>query len=54
MLVVDEYGRVLYVNQAVTGLLGWAQDQAEGRAVAELLPELDWEKLGGGRAAARA
>ncbi|MGA2748185.1 MAG: ATP-binding protein [Verrucomicrobiota bacterium] len=47
VLVVDENGRVLYLNQAVTSLLGWAAEEAEGRPVGDLLPELDWEKLSG-------
>jgi two-component system, sporulation sensor kinase E len=45
VLVVDEHGRVIYFNQAVTRLLNWDPDQVEGRPIAELLPELDWKSL---------
>lgn len=45
VLVVDEQGRVLYFNQAVTRLLGLPAEDSEGKAITEFLPELDWEKL---------
>lgn len=45
VLVVDENGRVLYVNQSVTALIGVAPETAEGRNVTDLLPEVDWNKL---------
>jgi two-component system, sporulation sensor kinase E len=45
VLVVDEHGRVIYINQAVTRLLSWNLEQVEGRPIKELLPELDWESL---------
>lgn len=44
VLVVDARGRVLYFNAATTRLLG-VQPGAEGRAITEFIPELDWEKL---------
>src|SRR3984957_809692 len=44
VLVVDENGRVLYFNQAVTRLIGVHAD-AEGRLITDFLPELDWEKI---------
>jgi len=44
VLVVDEQGRVLYFNQAVTRLLG-LQPGVEGQHVTRFLPELDWEDL---------
>jgi PAS domain S-box-containing protein len=44
VLVVDEGGRILYVNQAVTRLLG-LQPNVEGQPVAQVLPDLDWKKL---------
>src|SRR5581483_5480582 len=44
VLVVDEHGRVIYFNQAVSQLLGWPED-VEGRQARELLPELDWESI---------
>ena len=43
VLVVDEEGRILYFNQAVTKLLGI--QQAEGETIARYLPEVEWEKL---------
>ena len=44
VLVVDEHGRVLYFNQAVTRLLG-LQASAEGQPLTRFVPELDVEKL---------
>jgi len=45
VLVVDERGRILYFNQAVTHLLGVGQEGTEGQHITRYLPELDWEKL---------
>jgi len=45
VLVVDENGRVLYFNEAVTRLLNWNAEQVEGRSISEFLPELKWETL---------
>src|SRR5260221_13126832 len=45
VLVVDADGRILYFNEAGTQLIGMEASDAEGRPVAENLPELDWEKL---------
>jgi len=44
VLVVDEQGRVIYFNQAVTRLIG-LQPDVEGQPIANLLPELDLEKI---------
>jgi PAS domain S-box-containing protein len=44
VLVVDEAGRILYFNQAVTRLIG-LQPNVEGQPIADLIPELDWEKM---------
>jgi two-component system, sporulation sensor kinase E len=44
ILVVDENGRILYFNSAVTNLLG-LQPGAEGQAAARHLPEIDWQTL---------
>jgi two-component system, sporulation sensor kinase E len=57
VLVVDETGRVLYLNQAVTRLLG-LQPTVEGQRIGEVLPELGWDKiravdLGGSRGVVR-
>jgi PAS domain S-box-containing protein len=41
VLVVDETGRVIYFNQAVSRLIGLPPD-AEDLQVADILPELDW------------
>ncbi len=45
VLVVDEAGRILYFNQAVTQLIGLNPNDAEGRLISNYLPELDWPKL---------
>ena len=44
VLVVDEHGRVLYFNQAVTRLLG-LQPSVEDQPITQFIPELDWEKI---------
>src|SRR5438876_9174740 len=44
VLVVDEAGRILYFNQAVTRLLG-LQANVEGQPVIDFIPELGWEKI---------
>ncbi len=44
VLVLDESGRILYVNQAVTRLLG-LQSEVEGQPVTNFFPDLDWEKI---------
>jgi PAS domain S-box-containing protein len=45
VVVVNEEGRIIYFNEAVTGLLNWTAEEAEGRLVTEYLPELDWASL---------
>lgn len=45
ILVVDETGRIVYLNQSVTRLLGARPDLAEGESISRLLPELDWKKV---------
>ncbi|MEI7732262.1 MAG: ATP-binding protein [Verrucomicrobiota bacterium] len=44
VLVVDEGGRVIYFNQAVTRLLG-LQAGMEGESLSRILPEIDLAKL---------
>src|SRR6516164_1066078 len=44
VLVVDEDGRIVYFNQAVTRLLG-LQPSVEGQPITDFIPELDWEKI---------
>ncbi|HSH93827.1 MAG TPA: ATP-binding protein [Roseimicrobium sp.] len=45
VLVVDEDGRILYFNQAVTQLIGLQTGTAEGQPVTRYLPDLDWDRL---------
>jgi two-component system, sporulation sensor kinase E len=45
VVVVDEQGRIIYLNDAVGRLLNWRLDEVEGRAIQELLPELNWEAV---------
>ena len=45
VLVADAEGKVVYLNQAVTRLLGVQAQAAEGERLARLAPELNWEKL---------
>jgi PAS domain S-box-containing protein len=44
VLVVDEHGRVIYFNQAVTRLIG-LQHSEEEQHITKLLPEVDWVKI---------
>jgi PAS domain S-box-containing protein len=44
VLVVDENGRALYFNQAVTQLIG-LDSEGEGQLITHFLPELDWENI---------
>src|SRR5690348_13319280 len=44
VLVVDEAGRIIYFNQAVTRLLG-LQPNVEGQPITDFIPELDWDKI---------
>src|SRR5882672_10983012 len=44
VLVVDEAGRIVYFNQAVTRLLG-LQSDGEGQPITNFIPELDWQKI---------
>jgi two-component system, sporulation sensor kinase E len=44
VLVVDENGRVIYFNQAVTRLIG-LQSGEEEQHISKILPEMDWEKI---------
>ena len=45
VLVVDERGRIVYFNQAITRILNWCEEIAEGKQVAQCLPDLDWDEL---------
>jgi two-component system, sporulation sensor kinase E len=45
VMVVDANGRIIYFNEAVTRLLRWDPEQAEGRPISEVLPEMPWESL---------
>src|ERR1700745_771443 len=44
VLVVDEHGRILYFNQAITRFLG-LQPDVEGQPITDFIPELDWQKI---------
>jgi two-component system, sporulation sensor kinase E len=45
ILVVDENGRILYLNSGVTNLLGLQPGNAEGQPASRYLPEIDWPGL---------
>jgi PAS domain S-box-containing protein len=45
VVVVDEVGRIIYFNEAVTRLLSWTAAEVEGRPISQFLPELKWESL---------
>jgi two-component system, sporulation sensor kinase E len=44
VLVVDESGKVIYFNQAVTRLIGLQAGEDE-QNISKILPEMDWEKV---------
>ena len=44
VLVMDEQGRIIYFNQAVTRLIG-LQPGVEGEHITTWLPDVDWEKI---------
>jgi len=44
VLVVDEEGRIVYFNQAVTRLLG-LQSDGEGQPITNFIPDLDWQNI---------
>jgi len=41
VLVLDEQGRVIYFNRAITQLLNWPPEEVEGRPITDFLPEVD-------------
>ena len=45
VLVLDEKGRIIYFNQAVSRILNWHDEIAEGESISRYLPELDWNQL---------
>ncbi len=45
ILVIDEKGRIIYLNSAVNKLLGIPANAAEGQPVARYLPDFDWQHL---------
>ncbi len=45
VLVVDEQGRIVYFNLAVTNLLGLKAQDAEGQPVRRYLPDVNWKEL---------
>jgi two-component system, sporulation sensor kinase E len=44
VLVVDEQGRIIYFNQAITRLIGLQPGQEEEH-ISKILPEVDWQKI---------
>lgn len=45
VLVADAEGKVIYLNQAVTRVLGLQAQAVEGEHLSRLAPELNWEQL---------
>src|SRR5688572_8549678 len=45
VLVLDENGRILYLNSAVVKLLGLPGGNVEGQPVMRYFPDLDWQGL---------
>lgn len=45
VLVIDESGKILYFNQAVSDLIGLQDREAEGQNIRRYLPDLDWAAL---------
>lgn len=53
VLVIDGSGRIVYLNQAVTQLIGVKEKEGEGQNIRRYLPDLDWERLTKGNTADR-
>ena len=47
VLVVDETGRIIYLNAAVSLLLGQPGSEIDGEHLSRFFPELDWKTLSG-------
>ena len=45
VLVVDEGGRILYFNEAVTRLIGLKRHESEGQPISRYMPDIDWPSL---------
>src|SRR3954464_8798077 len=45
VLVVDEKGRIIYFNQAVSRILNWHEEVAEGQSITRYLPDVNWSDL---------
>ena len=45
VLVLDENGRILYLNTAITRLLGIQSSAAEGQPISRFFPDLEWARL---------
>ena len=45
VMVLDEKGRIVYFNQAVSRILNWHHEIAEGQSISDYLPELNWGEL---------
>ena len=45
VVVVNSEGKVVFFNQAVTRLLGFDRESAEGQPIRKFLPELDWAHI---------
>ena len=45
VVVVDETGRIIYLNQGVSLLFGLPTDQIDGQPLNRFLPELDWKTI---------
>src|SRR3954451_3030235 len=47
VLVVDETGRIIYLNDSVSLMLGFPADEIDGEHLSRFFPELDWKTLSG-------
>jgi PAS domain S-box-containing protein len=45
VLVVDENGRIIYFNDAVTRLFQWDAEGMDGQPLSRYLPQIDWKGL---------
>lgn len=45
VVVVNSGGNIVFFNEAVTRLLGFDREKAEGKPIKNFLPELDWDHL---------
>lgn len=45
VIVVNEHGRIAYLNRAASRFLGVSEEDADDAAISRLLPQVEWERI---------